>query len=211
MAYVIGILLMAGVIIFMYFSHQSGFMAGLDQQLSGFAATIPSFVGTIAEIITWAGNWQVMVGLGLILAIIAFMRQGASSMVFVALSLVGLLVLIYGIKFGVGRPRPELAQLVEVAGYSFPSAHAAFSMGFYTFCAFYLSERHRSLWLTLAIILALLIGISRIILGVHYLSDVLAGWALGIGWLLILLLFFRRWFGDGPAYTGKISSLNFPY
>ncbi|HOA55409.1 MAG TPA: phosphatase PAP2 family protein [Clostridiales bacterium] len=87
------------------------------------------------------------------------------------------------------RPRPELFRLTEATGYSFPSGHAMNSVIFYGFIAYLLVRhgRHRSKYLFAGIIAAmvLLIGLSRIYLGVHYVSDVLAGFVLGAGWLII--------------------------
>jgi len=91
------------------------------------------------------------------------------------------------------RPRPELTGLVEVSGYSFPSGHAMVSVAFYGFLAYLLwfNLHHSKLRFpaTFAIvILIVLIGISRIYLGVHYPSDVLAGFAAGGFWLTVCAL-----------------------
>ena len=86
------------------------------------------------------------------------------------------------------RTRPELAPLVPAPGYSFPSGHALMSAAFYGFLA-YLLFRHcpspllKWSLVSLLTLLVLAIGFSRVYLGVHYLSDVLAGFAAG-GFLL---------------------------
>ena len=87
------------------------------------------------------------------------------------------------------RPRPDVPRLVEQSGYSFPSGHAMSSVIFYGLAA-YLLVRHgrfrgRYLFAGFVAVLVPLIGLSRIYLGVHYASDVLAGFILGAGWLVI--------------------------
>ncbi|WP_162053523.1 phosphatase PAP2 family protein [Pontibacter pamirensis] len=94
------------------------------------------------------------------------------------------------------RPRPEFAML-EQSGLSFPSGHAMIGSAFYGVLIYVVwrTVRH-TLWrwlLTLLLtLLILLIGYSRIYLKVHYATDVLAGYAMGILWLILSLYFMRR-------------------
>lgn len=86
-------------------------------------------------------------------------------------------------KEAIARPRPE-GGLVSVSTYSFPSGHAAHA-AWYVFLALlavYLAPQMRRprLLLAAATVFCLLIGLSRVYLGVHYLSDVIAGWALAL-------------------------------
>jgi undecaprenyl-diphosphatase len=97
------------------------------------------------------------------------------------------------LKVAFHRPRPELVHLVQVSGYSFPSGHAMISVAFYGFLAYLIWLNYRPSPLrTLASLgllgLAVLIGLSRIYLGVHYPSDVLAGFAAGGFWLISCIL-----------------------
>lgn len=91
------------------------------------------------------------------------------------------------------RPRPVLEQMVDVSGFSFPSGHAMFSLSFYGLLI-YIVWRHvanktiRFLITGVLTLLIFLIGISRIYLGVHYASDVFAGFAAGFIWLVVSLL-----------------------
>ena len=79
------------------------------------------------------------------------------------------------------RPRPEILRLVNESGYSFPSGHAMASFSFYGFIIYLIyrsniqNKYKKILYIFLSLII-LLIGISRIYLGVHYASDVLAGY-----------------------------------
>ncbi|GAB3540634.1 phosphatidylglycerophosphatase PgpB [Pontibacter brevis] len=94
------------------------------------------------------------------------------------------------------RPRPEVA-LLEQSGLSFPSGHAMIGGAFYGVLIYVVWRTvHHRFWrwlLTLFLtLLILLIGYSRIYLKVHYATDVLAGYAMGILWLLLSIYFMRR-------------------
>jgi undecaprenyl-diphosphatase len=104
----------------------------------------------------------------------------------------GLLKLIYA------RPRPDLVpHLVAVSSSSFPSGHATDSAIVYLTLAALLArtvpERPQRLWIIgAAILLTLLIGVSRVYLGVHWPSDVVAGWMIGAAWALACSLAHSR-------------------
>lgn len=93
-----------------------------------------------------------------------------------------------GLKLGFARPRPDLvAHLAEVQSASFPSGHAMISAIAYLTLGVLLTRAHKQrrtkfLIMTYAILLTLMIGMSRVYLGVHWPTDVLAGWALGAAW-----------------------------
>lgn len=95
-----------------------------------------------------------------------------------------------GLKMGFNRPRPDLvAHIVETTSMSFPSGHAMLSAAAYLTLGALIARtqerrRLRGYILGVAILLTLLIGASRIYLGVHWPTDVLAGWCLGAAWAL---------------------------
>ncbi|AIF50333.1 phosphatase PAP2 family protein [Pelosinus sp. UFO1] len=96
------------------------------------------------------------------------------------------------------RTRPDLFRVVQETGYSFPSGHALATMCFYGMVAFLImrtidSWRGRLTVMTLAVILSMLIGISRIYLGVHYPTDVIAGYAAGSMWLAFCISLLMWW------------------
>ena len=98
-------------------------------------------------------------------------------------------------KYWIARVRPDLEpHLVVVKTSSFPSGHATSSMIFYLTVALALSAgtRWHRLAAAAALLLALLIGTSRVMLGVHWPSDVIGGWAFGMLWVLLNLRLAQR-------------------
>jgi membrane-associated phospholipid phosphatase len=100
----------------------------------------------------------------------------------------GTLLLNQGMKLAFARPRPLLWQrLIEETSYGFPSGHALGSLVLYGFMAYVLADRYpqysRSIY-SISVGLIALIGFSRLYLGVHYPTDILAGYAVGFLWLI---------------------------
>ena len=97
------------------------------------------------------------------------------------------------------RERPDILQLVTVNGYSFPSGHSMISMSFYGLLIFiflrHIDCKHLRVSITAVLgFLIFLIGLSRIYLGVHYASDVIAGFIFGIMWLWLTILLMNRFY-----------------
>ncbi len=98
---------------------------------------------------------------------------------------VGGIFVVSGLKHLFHRPRPE--QIFDVLGYSFPSGHSFFAVVVYGFFAYVLTRdmtgwRKYMTWVA-CMIAVLLVGFSRVFLGEHYPSDVVAGFAVGLPWL----------------------------
>ena len=147
------------------------------------------------------GGWTV-VALTMMGAL-ALLFSSRRSAVFLVGSMLGVGLLSPLLKEIVGRPRPQLGTPVyDAAGFSFPSGHSLASI--VLFGALVLiarTLRPRLAWpaATAAAILVASVGLTRIYLGVHYPTDVLAGWALGLAWLLTLYSWYRR----DPAATPR--------
>ena len=116
----------------------------------------------------------------------------------IAVSVVSNLVLIALLnnilKLIVRRARPTGFRLVEETGYSFPSGHSMVSMAFYGYLIYliYKNVKNKKLRWTLMTgfgILIFIIGMSRIYLGVHYTSDVFAGFLFSLGYLVVYIKF----------------------
>jgi undecaprenyl-diphosphatase len=96
------------------------------------------------------------------------------------------------------RERPNILQLIYEPDYSFPSGHAMINMAFYTMIFLIANKAVKNKKLrigisVLCVILPIIIGISRIYLGVHYASDVIAGWMLGFIISMVIFKVFERW------------------
>lgn len=118
--------------------------------------------------------------------------------IFVAVTVVGSSLLNNLVKLVVHRARPHLSDPVALAGgKSFPSGHAqAAIVGYGILLAVFLPiipRRWRTLATAVATLLVLLIGFSRIALGVHYLSDVIGAYLIGTVWLIGMISAFRTW------------------
>jgi len=110
----------------------------------------------------------------------------------------GGLLIIYLMKMFFARPRPPYPLLNPEEGFSFPSGHATFSFIFYGILAYFvwltdLPKIWKYVMMTFLVLLSLMIGFSRIYLGVHYPSDVLGGVCLGYSWLFLMIYTFRKW------------------
>lgn len=112
------------------------------------------------------------------------------------------------LKAGFDRPRPDVEHAVRVFSASFPSGHATLSaVTFLTLAALLTRVRARRgvklYFVSVAVVLTVLTGLSRIYLGVHYPSDVLAGWCVGSAWAILCwtaaLLLQRRKHGAAQA------------
>ena len=119
-------------------------------------------------------------------------RHRTASMVIV--SVIGGIILSNLLKWGFDRPRPDLVpHATSVYTQSFPSGHAMLSAVVYLTLGALLARtesdmRVKIYLLGAACLLTLIVGISRLYLGVHWPTDVLAGWALGAGWALVTWL-----------------------
>lgn len=99
-------------------------------------------------------------------------------------------------KYWIGRERPDLeSHLALVKSMSFPSGHATSSMAFYLTLALVLTQgsRWRAPAVAGALLMSFAVGLSRVMLGVHWPSDVVGGWAFGMLWVLLTLRLAGRW------------------
>ena len=116
----------------------------------------------------------------------------------VLVAVVGGAIISSVLKLGFDRPRPELvARLVDVHTLSFPSGHAMLSAVTYLTLGALVARvqgepRSRAYLMGVALVLTLLIGVSRVYLGVHWSTDVLAGWCVGAAWALVCWLVAAR-------------------
>jgi undecaprenyl-diphosphatase len=158
----------------------------------------PPWLLTTARDLTALGGFPVLVFLTVAtLGLLALTGRRAAAAL-VAGSVAGGMALSQAMKDSFDRPRPDLVpHAVEVATASFPSSHAMLSAVVYLTLGALLMRlearrRARLYLLGLAVLMTLLVGSSRVYLGVHWPTDVLAGWCLGAGWALLCWLLALR-------------------
>jgi undecaprenyl-diphosphatase len=148
----------------------------------------PSWVEESARDITGLGGYAVLTIV--IVSAVAYLlmagKRAAALLVIVAI--IGGMLLSTGLKIGFERPRPDLVpHETRVYTASFPSGHAMLSAVTYLTLGALLTRvqpkrRIKAFLMGLAVTLTLLVGASRVYLGVHWPSDVLAGWSVGAAW-----------------------------
>ena len=155
-------------------------------------------VTPIAKAITQLGGAIFLIGLSITLAII-IKNKKIGILIWVNIAISTLLNQI--LKFIIQRPRPTEFRIIDERGYSFPSGHSMISATFYGFLIYLIYKNVKNKYLkylliTMLIILIILIGTSRIYLGVHYTSDVLAGFLIAISYLIIFTTVSDLWIKD---------------
>ena len=139
------------------------------------------------KIITYFGDWMIIIPVCIICVI--FLKEKRYKYL-VASNLVIIFILNQALKMLFNRQRPVGNRLIEASGYSFPSGHSMISMAFYGLLIYlaYKNIKNKKLKYAICIgltLLIVLIGISRIYLGVHYASDVAGGFLLSIAYLIV--------------------------
>ncbi|MDP9269609.1 MAG: phosphatase PAP2 family protein [Chloroflexota bacterium] len=159
-------------------------------------------MGTLTNI----GSSLVIVPILVAVMVALLWRRRYGTAAFLALASGGALVLNATMKIFFERPRPKLAWARVLPDYSFPSGHTMNAVVFYIALALIVwsvfGRRIGLVALIIAVVLALGVGVSRIYLGYHYLTDVVGGLMAGVAWLLVVGAAFRarpNWWPWGPA------------
>jgi undecaprenyl-diphosphatase len=159
---------------------------------------------TALTAVTNLGGRTILFWLVTVSTAIMLIRRQYQLTVYLVVTGLGALALDPAIKALVGRLRPMVPEPVATApGYSFPSGHTLDATVFYGVMLLVflpiIPRRLRKLAIGLVIALVVVIGFSRVAIGVHYPSDVIGGWLLGVAWLAITAHAFGHW----RAETGQ--------
>jgi membrane-associated phospholipid phosphatase len=158
----------------------------LARILPAMALSSPAFVKSIMDAGFYIGNQGIM-AFGVLLGLYFVYKRSWQELAMLAIGLVGASGLFLSLTAVFARPRPPTQMWIIVNLPGFPSGHAISSVAFYGLLAYLLVARIASaFWkafvVAAALLLILFIGFSRIFTGGHYLTDVLAGYAVGIAW-----------------------------
>ena len=143
----------------------------------------------VIKVITFLGHGIPLI---LITLLMLFLCKNKRLGILVGTNLITVVILNNILKFIVRRARPTIFPIVDESGYSFPSGHSMVSMAFYGFIIYLIYKNVKNVklkWLVMSLLtlLIILIGVSRIYLGVHYVSDVLAGFLIAIAYLILFI------------------------
>jgi undecaprenyl-diphosphatase len=170
---------------------------GIARDLNEVVSSRPGVVDGLT-VVSRLGGRGVLLWLVAVAVVLLFIRRRPRPAIYLIITGVGALLLDPSVKTLVGRLRPVVDVPVATApGNSFPSGHALGSFVVYgalvlVFLAA-VPRRWRVLFVAVPALIVAAVGFTRIALGVHYLSDVLAGWLLGAAWLSVTAYAFRLW------------------
>ena len=148
----------------------------------------------IAKLITqlWGAIFLIILAIAIIISL-----KDRKISILIILNLAISTLLNQTLKFIIQRPRPTEFRIIEENGYSFPSGHSMVSAAFYGFLIYLIYKNIKNKYIKWSLITllsgtVLLIGTSRIYLGVHYASDVIAGILISISYLIIFTHFSKE-------------------
>jgi membrane-associated phospholipid phosphatase len=193
-ALVFGATLVLGLLLVLIDNNRT--VQDVDRKVSEWGSThAGSKAVDVVELVTNLGTtWVVFVVLAVVATADFVRRRNREVFLFVAVVGLGQNLINNLIKVIVQRERPAVQQLMDVHGYSFPSGHTAAAAACWSAVALVLGRnRPRAVRAVLAggaALIAIVVATSRALLGVHWVSDVIAGLALGWGWFLLVAVVF---------------------
>ena len=183
----------ASMFLFLAIRYKVAGCFNLDSQLINFSSKIQSKgLTNFIKVFTHFGS---MITIAILAVIMAIVCKPIWVKIFAVVNVGFVAVFCFVVKHIIQRPRPEGIALIEETGFSFPSAHTMGSVVFYGFLIFLVWRylKNKPIKITLTVILSIfiiLIGYTRIYLGVHYATDVLAGIMAGIAYLAVVIMLF---------------------
>ncbi len=194
----LGLVLLGGLVLagFAYLVRTNSQLVDIDASVAQWGA---DHAGPVSERllgwITHLGDTEVVIALAVILAVVEYLRRPSRWIVpFLLIVILGQNILTNGIKELLDRVRPDLNPIAETLGPSFPSGHSATAAAFYAAAALLLGRgrppRTRAFLAGSAVAIAVAVACTRVLLDFHWLSDVIAGLALGWAWFAVCAIAF---------------------
>ena len=164
----------------------------------------------IVKIFTNLGGALVLIGMSLI---IMFIIKDKKISMAILINLISVFLLNQLMKLIFQRSRPDrLHWLINEIGYSFPSGHAMISMAYYGFLIYlvytHINKKYKWILIILLSVIIILVGLSRIYLGVHYLSDILAGFLVSIAYLIIFVFCYNKYINSTKSLVKSTKKLS---
>lgn len=162
------------------------------------------FLYQMMRVITEAGSVLFLTIATVIVVIYLLLRKKNKWMIlFFAVNMIGISIITRVLKEIFKRERPEILEQFDGTGFSFPSGHSTGAIAFYGFIIYMIWKHNLRKWLKWLFIiilasLAILIPFSRVVLGVHFFTDIVAGIALSFAWLMMCIMVFEylNWRGS---------------
>ncbi len=160
---------------------------------------------TVFQVITFIGGAAFIIPAVLVAAAVLYSKKRRGDALFALFAVGGAAVINATFKLLFARERPQLWEHIVVEhGYSFPSGHAMMSSAAaFTVVALLWHTAYRLPAILAGLTYFILVGLSRLYLGVHYPSDVLAGWCISLVWVLVLYKVFSRFRRRFRKITGS--------
>lgn len=195
--YLIWIILVLGLLLFFYLVRliNANTISVLDNYIYNI---IKGFISPkmtpIVKFITEFGNYTVMIP---VIILFYLFNKDKSFNRYFTINLVAIFTSNFIVKNIIRRDRPIDINLIIENGFSFPSGHSMVSFAFYGFIIYYvycshLSKLEKTIIISILTLLVLMIGLSRIYLGVHYASDVIGGFVLALVYLIIFIKYIYK-------------------
>ncbi len=195
--YLIWIILVLGLLLFFYLVRliNANTISVLDNYIYNL---IKGFISPkmtpIVKFITEFGNYTVMIP---VIILFYLFNKDKSFNRYFTINLVAIFTSNFIVKNIIRRDRPIDINLIIENGFSFPSGHSMVSFAFYGFIIYYvycshLSKLGKTIIISILTLLVLMIGLSRIYLGVHYASDVIGGFVLALVYLIIFIKYIYK-------------------
>lgn len=176
-----------GVLLVYLYLFSQGVFQGLDTLAYNFISSFrhPALTPFVIAM-TSLGAWYSMVIIALIIFLIDKKKGFLMSMNMILIAILNNLI-----KVMVMRPRPFVEHLVRETSFSFPSGHSMVSFAVFGLIAYYLYSKHKILSYVI-MVLPILIGLTRIYLGVHYATDVIGGFLFSLAWLCTMIPLIKK-------------------